>query len=216
MRATRGIRVSTGLLGLLAGLWALLVVGASLAQQAETLLTSQATVGGNAFTTAACFAGNTGLLNPSANSADTGGNGNGYETNPTNAYADGGGNATDAASNGDRHRYFNYGISIPAGCSIKGIEVRLDWWLGSTAGINSMSVALSWNGGTSWTAAKTDATETTVQHTTTLGSSVDTWSHSWATSEVTNGNFRVRLTDNTDGNGTFNLDWIPVEVYYGP
>ena len=47
------------------------------------------------------------------------------------------------------------------GCLISGIEVRLDWWLDRTTGTNSMSVELSWDGGASWTAMKTDTTETT-------------------------------------------------------
>ena len=118
---------------------------------------------------------------------------------------------------GDRHRYYDYAISIPSGCSIKGIEARLDWWLESTDGTNSMSVELSWDGGTSWTAAKTDTTETTSEHTATLGSSTDTWETSWTPENLSNAKFLVRLTSNsTDSLRDFYLDWVPVKVYYGP
>jgi hypothetical protein len=167
--------------------------------------------------TPTCVAGDTGYLNPSANAADTGGDGNGFEVNPTDAYADGGGYASNMAGAADRHRYYNYGISIPGGCSIKGIEVRLDWWLDGVSGTNSMSAALSWNTGTSWTAVKTDSTETTSEHTGILGGSADTWGRAWTAAQLSDANFRVRLTSNsTIGTRNFFLDWVPVRVYYGP
>lgn len=194
-----------------------LILAGAAVKHGEALFTSPANVPGNTFTTASCFSGDTGLLNPTAQSADASiGNGDGYELNPTNAFADGGGFATDAASGGDRHRFFNYGISIPAGCSIKGFVVRLDWWLNTTTGTNSMSVALSWNGGTTYTAVKTDAVTTTTEHTTLLGGSADTWGRAWTVAEISNANFRVRVTDNTTNSRSFMLDWVPVQVYYGP
>src|SRR5262249_44466487 len=82
-------------------------------------------------TTVASAAGNPGFLTPTAQAADSGGDNNGFESNPTNAFADGGGVATNNNGAGDRHRFFNYNISIPAGCTVRGIEVRLDWRLDS-------------------------------------------------------------------------------------
>jgi hypothetical protein len=173
--------------------------------------------------TSACTAGDTGYLNPSANAADTGGDGNGFEVNPTDAYADGGGYASDinngTGSSSDRHRYYNYGISIPSGCSVKGIEVDLDWTLDSASGTNSMSAALSWDAATSWTATKTDSTETVLPafHTAVLGGGTDTWGRSWTTAELSNATFLVRLTMNSSNRQRdFYLDWVPVRVYYGP
>jgi hypothetical protein len=55
MRATRGIRASKSLFWLLATLWALLVVGAVATQPAGARFTSQATVSGNTFGTAASW-----------------------------------------------------------------------------------------------------------------------------------------------------------------
>ena len=178
--------------------------------------TATATATPTATPTPSCTAGNTGLLDPSAQAADTGGNGNGFELNPTNAFADGAGYATNIGNTGDRHRIYDYGIVIPAGCSVKGIEVRADWWLDNAAGTNSMSVELSWDGGNSWTAAKTDALETTTEHTALLGGSADTWGRTWTVAETTNANFRVRVTCNSTNARGFLLDWIPVTVYYGP
>jgi hypothetical protein len=201
-----------------------LVLAPALSQAALALFTGQATVPDNNFSTAAsfdCTAGNTGLLNPTAEAADTGGDGDGFERDPTFAFADDANFAENRNGRGDRHRYYNYGISIPAGCStIQGIDVRLDWWLDSTNAISSMGVELSWDGGTSWTAAKTDTVESNTEHTTVLGGSADTWDRTWAVSELSDANFRVRVTSNSSGGGSnardFFLDWVPVKVHYGP
>ncbi len=199
----------------LAGL--VLVLGAALAQGGLAVFTGQASVAGNTISTVACFPGDTGLLDPAADAADTGGDGDGFESNPTNAFADAGGNATNTDGAADRHRFYNYGISIGSSCSITGIEVRLDWWLDSTAGVSSMSVEVSWDGGTTWTSAKTDTVESTTEHTATLGGSSDTWVRTWAVSEFSDANFRARLTSNSDDVlRDFLLDWVPVTVYYGP
>jgi hypothetical protein len=55
MRATQSIRTSKGLFWLLATLWAFLVLGAVAAQPAGARFTSQATVSGNTFGTAASW-----------------------------------------------------------------------------------------------------------------------------------------------------------------
>ena len=224
-------------------LWVALVtlgLGAALREPGSTaIFTHQAQNADNTFTTAAsfatatptptatstptatptpsCSAGDTGLLNPSAQAADTGGNGDGFEADPTYAFADDSSYALNANGPGDRHRYYDYSISIPSGCSIKGIEARLDWWLQSTTGTNSMSVELSWDGGNSWTAAKTDSTETTTEHTVVLGGSTDTWGRTWTSGELSNASFRARVTSISDQTWIdFYLDWAPVVAYYGP
>ena len=163
-----------------------------------------------------CTSGDTSFKSPAAQAADTGGNGDGFELDPTNAFADGGGNASNIGGDGDRHRYHDYGFSIKNSCAISGIEVRLDWWLDSLGGSNSMDVELSWDGGASWTAAKTDIVESTTEHTTILGSSSDTWGRAWAATEFTDASFRARLTTNGVGGRNYFLDWVPVKVYYVP
>lgn len=164
--------------------------------------------------------GNTGNISPTAQAATTGGDGNGYETNPTNAYADGGGYASNANGAGDRHIYSGYGITLPPGATITGIATRLDWWVESTSGNNSMSIELSWNGGTNWTSAKSATNESTnPSNSETEGGSSDTWGRSWAADDFSSANFRVRVTANCNNSGScssrdFYLDWIPVTVYY--
>jgi len=162
------------------------------------------------------LAADTGWENPSANAADTGGDGDGFERNPANAYADGPGVAENRDGRGDRHRYYSYGFSIPANATINGIAVRLDWYLDDHAGTSSMGVELSWDGGSSWTTAKTDWTEPESEHTTTLGGATDTWDHGWTVAQI-NYNFVVRLACSSDRHDRdFFLDWVPVKVYYTP
>ncbi len=153
----------------------------------------------------------TGWRSPTANQAD----GTGF-TNPTNAYADGGGYASATFSNGTRrHRYYNYGLSVPAEAVTVGIEVRLDWWLSATDGTNYMAVDLSWNGGSNWTSAKQTTSEPTSQQSVVLGGAADNWGRNWTPEDFSNNNFRVRATAYTNRtNRTFNLDWIPVRVTY--
>ncbi len=80
-----------------------------------------------------------------------------------------------------------------------------------------MDVELSWDGGTTWTAAKTDSQETTTEHTVILGGSVDGWGRTWSVGEVSDANFRVRLTSNSSSSQRdFFLDWVPVKVHYTP
>ncbi|MBN1935987.1 MAG: Ig-like domain repeat protein [Anaerolineae bacterium] len=169
------------------------------------------------------WAANTGWRSPTANAADFGGDGDGFERNPTNAYGDGGGNA-ESRNNGvfagdktERHRYYNYGLNVPTGATIYGIEVRLDWWLDSTGDTNTMGVELSWDGGSNWTSAKTDSQETTSQHTVILGSTTDTWGRTWSPSDFSDANFRVRIlnySSNAFGSRDFYLDWAAVRVTY--
>lgn len=164
------------------------------------------------------FAANTGFLNPSAQSVDTGGDNNGFEVNPTGAFANNSSFARNMNGAADRHRYYNYGISVPAGSFVNGIEVRLDWWLDSKSGTNSMSVELSWNGGSSWTTAKTNSSETTADtNNKILGSATDDWGHNWTASELGGTNFRVRLRSNSSSSSRdFFLDWVAVKVNYTP
>lgn len=168
---------------------------------------------------------NTGFLNPSANAAQTGGDGNGYQTSPSNAYLDDGlfavdtnsGNGTSSSCTGttkDKHRYYNYGINIP-GSTILGIEVRLDAKVESASSAPKLCVQLSWNGGSSWTTAKQTGTLTTTEQSYLLGGASDTWGRAWTLSQLSNANFRVRVIDvSTSTSRDFSLDWITVRITY--
>ena len=210
---------SASLILLLTGL--AIVVAAALADDGLALFTSQPNIAGNAFDTDDCFPNNnTGFRDPSAEAAI---GGDGFEVNPTNAFADGGTDPNYKAENIDgadeKHFYYDYGISIDSSCVIAGIELRLDWWLNDLGGTSEINVRLSWDAGTSFTTSRIDNVETTSEHTAVLGSPTDTWDRTWSPTELTNANFRVRLSTECVGscNGrNFFLDWVPVKVYYGP
>ncbi|HSB02372.1 MAG TPA: hypothetical protein VLE49_17100 [Anaerolineales bacterium] len=168
---------------------------------------------------------NTGFLIASANAAQTGGDNNGYQTNPTNAYVNdsvfavdtNSGNGTSSSCTNarkDKHQFYNYGINVP-GSTVLGIEVRIDARVDSTAGSPKLCIQLSWNGGSSWTAAKSTGTLTTSEQSYILGSPSDTWGHTWTLSQLSNANFRVRIIDvATSTARDFSLDWITVRVTY--
>ncbi|HLF27349.1 MAG TPA: glycoside hydrolase family 6 protein [Anaerolineae bacterium] len=170
---------------------------------------------------------NTGWVSPSNQASQTGGDGNGFQTSPTGAFADGGtaiatdtnsgtNTNTSCANTGkDRHAYFAYPLSIPGGSTITGIEVRLDARVDSATGTRQMCVEVSWNNGATWTAVKTTAALSTTEASYILGSAADTWGRAWTTGELTSANFRVRITNVSNSTSRdFFLDWAPVRVTY--
>ncbi|HEY3158387.1 MAG TPA: hypothetical protein VGJ78_05450 [Vicinamibacterales bacterium] len=175
---------------------------------------------------AAAAASNTGLLSPTANAPDSAGDGNGFEVNPGNAMADDSLNAVDTNSGTasstsctstarDKHRFLNYGITLPSGATVKGIEVRLDSRVDDTAGSPRMCVELSWDGGNSWTAPIATSTLSTSMRSRTLGGAANTWGRSWTPAELSNANFRVRITDVANSTSRdFTLDWAAVRISY--
>lgn len=173
---------------------------------------------------------NTGLLSPTAQAPVTSSSGdnNGYQTNPANVFANDGLFAVDTNSGTssstsctsirkDRHIFSNYGINIPSGATITGIEVRADGRADSTSGAPRFCVQISWDGGVTWTTAKTTSTLTTSEATYMLGNAGDLWGRSWSLSDFSNANFRVRITDvSSSTSRDFSLDWLAVQVTYIP
>jgi hypothetical protein len=185
--------------------------------QFTTLTVTQASAGGGA----------PGFFSPSGQASDTGGDGNGFDANPTNSYGDDAAFAADmnsgtstgtscTDSGKDRHRFYDFGFAVPAGSSIAGIELRLDARADSTSGTPRMCVQLSWNGGVSWTAAKTTSTLGTSMNTFTLGGAADTWGRAWTAADLSDPNFRVRVIDVASSTARdFFLEWISVKPYTG-
>jgi len=172
----------------------------------------------------------TGYIAPTAQAAVTSGAGdnNGYQTNPANALANDGLFATDTNSGTnnnssctnagkDKHIFSTFNFSGISG-AILGIQVRLDARADSSSNNPKMCVEISWNGGTSWTAAKQTTNLTSSEVTYTLGGTADTWGRSpWTLTDFSNDNFRIRVT-NVAGNGNrdFFLDYVAVNVTYQP
>jgi len=170
------------------------------------------------FTSFGVSADDTGWKHPASDNATGDGSGaNGFEITPQYAYTDDNLSAENHGGLGDSHLFYNFGLPVPLDATVKGIQVRLDWSLDGDAGINSMKVELSWNGGSNWTSPISDDIETTVEHTAYLGDSASDWGHSWTPNEFANDNLRVRITCNSDtADRIFYLEYISVIVYYAP
>jgi hypothetical protein len=165
-----------------------------------------------------------------SNAADTGGNGDGYEGTPSNACAADGSVATDAntgtvghstsctnAAN-DRHRFWGYAFGLPGTVtSVDGITVRADVGMNNNGGTSVFCIELSWDGGTSWTVAKSFTLSGTSVATYSLGSSSDIWGHTWTAAQLGTSSFRVRVTDATSqANKMYRLDYLAVTIQYTP
>lgn len=112
------------------------------------------------------------------------------------------------------HDYWGYGINLPPGVRVTGIEVRLDaWhWRFGWEWESYLWVELSWDGGESWTSTGYGTGRLPLQETTfVLGGSSDLWGRpEWRPNELNDQNFRVRIF----GIGSARLDWVAVRVYY--
>ena len=115
----------------------------------------------------------------------------------------------------DKHLFYGFGVNLPGGATVQGIEVRLDGKVDSASGSPKFCVQLSWNGGTTWTAAKSTATLSTAELTYMLGSSTDTWGRTWAASDFLSTNLRVQVSDIASSTARdFSLDWVALRVTY--
>jgi hypothetical protein len=151
---------------------------------------------------------------------------NGYQTSPWNLCASDNqyGIDTDSGTNTstncedmgkDRHIFQNFNVSIPAGSVIEGIEVRLDGLVDSTFGAPHFCVHLSGDGLGSWTTPKTSTALGTSEATFTLGGSSDLWGDAWTTTNLSNANFRVVVTDVAASTARdFRLDHVAVRITY--
>jgi len=87
----------------------------------------------------------------------------------------------------------------------------------STTGAPKICVQLSWDGGATWTPAKSTATLSTRETTYILGGVVDTWGRTWSSGDLSDANFRVRVADVASSTTRdFSLDWVAVRVRYQP
>jgi glucose/arabinose dehydrogenase len=90
----------------------------------------------------------------------------------------------------------NFNLALPLSTTnVAGLEVLLNLKVMSLASAPQISVELSWDGGISWTPAKSPPAPTTTEQMFIVGSATDLWGRAgWTTSELTNTNFRVRVT----------------------
>ena len=171
---------------------------------------------------AVCTAG---FNNPTANAADTGGDGDGYGSNPTKAYTINNSYALDKDSGKttvtscgdagkDRHRFSGYGFNLPPGASIEGIELQLMAKVDDTPGDPRICAEFSWNGGANWTSAVQSNVLSKTNKSYILGSPTNTWGRTWTAADFnSNTKFQVRLTNvASDILRDFSLDYVGVKV----
>ena len=134
-------------------------------------------------------------------------------TNPTYAYTSDNNYASQGGAN-LLQDYYNFTFGVSSGATIDGIEAT---WEGEQSGPytgNMMDVDISWNGGATYTSAKTIVDNSgSGDITVTLGSSSDTWGRSWSDTDFSNTNFRIR-GKNIHASGPWVVDHIQVKVYY--
>jgi hypothetical protein len=161
------------------------------------------------------FAGDTGPLSPTHAAVA------GDFTNADRGLSDDGQFATATTTTADpdkQHVYQGYfaNFALPSGAKITGIAVLADLKVSSTAGVPTISIALSWDGGLTYTAPPLSAPITSTSETMiTLGGPTANWGNSdWTVDELSNGKFSVMVRFSGPNGTIFSLDWLPVIIYY--
>ena len=115
-------------------------------------------------------------------------------------------------ADGDDVEYDEFGLSIPSGAIINGIEVALE---GNRSSSRTLLITLSWDNAASFTASKVVAFPSDDDSTVVIGGASDTWGHAWASNEFSDANFQVRVDEGGES-GNVKLDQIQVKVHFIP
>jgi uncharacterized repeat protein (TIGR02543 family) len=134
---------------------------------------------------------------------------------PDNAYTNGAGQAH-GEIDPSAQIYKNYNFSVPAGNQVSQVKVEVDAKTNQIVTLGSyFEVSLSWDGGTSWTGSKNCGLVTSAPAMYTCNVGAPLWSRTWAPSELSNSNFRVKVVAHvieTGSGASIDLDWVPVTV----
>ena len=131
-------------------------------------------------------------------------------TNPTNAYRSDNDYAT-TNSNEAMGQYSGYDTEGLTGCTIVSVELGVEAF--SSVSSASISVSVSWDGGTSWAQEQSVNLPTTDPNTRTWKDF--TGATAWNPSKLSNTNFRARVKAMFGGTlGTISLDCIPIRVVF--
>jgi hypothetical protein len=126
--------------------------------------------------------------------------------------------ATCGSAIADSHTFGGFGVSLPFGSTVEGIEVSVSARADSANNSPQMCVQLSWDGGLSWsspTALTPILSNSFAAYT--LGSSTDTWGHAWLLGELQDSLLLLRVTDvAAKKDRDFYLDDLAVQVWYTP
>ena len=146
-------------------------------------------------------------------------------TTPTQAYTFNAPSGTAYATNntGATQQYTNFGLTVPGGDSVDGIDVRVRAHSTDATGCR-LAVSLSWNNGGNWTGdrfAALTATDPASPYVST-GGATQLWGRTWTTADLANGQLRIRVRDDDpdpasnaicDNAATTSLDAFDVTVY---
>lgn len=170
---------------------------------------------------------NTGSTNPWAQTELDAGNG--WEVNPEYAFVNDTASAWNFNGEGHRHRYYNYGFTLPPTAIVDGIQVRADWRVDAvTSDQPRLAVDLSWDGGTSWTMGMNTGLkytpcglqcESASEVSAFLGGSSDKWGRTaWSATDLTNGKFVLRVMADcylaSCSTRDWAIDWLAVTVWW--
>ena len=131
--------------------------------------------------------------------------------------------ARPASGNSLSQGYQTFGLGVPKGSIVDGIEVAIKAKSTDSSGC-TLDVRLSGNGGSTLRTKTINLTDSDVTPFT-LGSNSDTWGQVWDPTQTINANFQVILRANDSGNGcndadaanneaTTSVDYFTVTVYY--
>jgi hypothetical protein len=159
--------------------------------------------------------GNTGWLTPTTVPS-------GDWVSAANAYASDNQYATQNSDVTPYQAYGGFGVTIPAGATVEGIEVQVEARSTDSGGCR-LGVELSWDGsavtGSGWTNLGDWASLNGSDNSYTIGGSNEDWGRTWTPAQLDNTNFRVRVRYWDPGSGctdgsTTRLDRVRVRVHY--
>ena len=108
--------------------------------------------------------------------------------------------------------WYNFTFNIPHGATINGIQIEIE---ASYSNPVTGSVALSWDGGNTYTSSEIKSwNDAGDNNETFVGSPTEVWGRTWSSEELNNNNFRVRIQRSSQATGTLAVDCISVKVYY--
>ncbi|MCI0596297.1 MAG: hypothetical protein L0Z48_07115 [candidate division Zixibacteria bacterium] len=148
----------------------------------------------------------------------------GQFTNPGNVVSSNDSRAVEGTVN-DTMACWDFSFNLPADAqSVNGLFIEAEGRLlesppqggGSTA---DLQIRLSWNGGSSWTSAKTeDYTEGEGEFYHGLGGAADLWGRSWTVTETNNTNFRISLKYSREdiSQDQIEIDHVRAKIFYTP
>jgi hypothetical protein len=137
-------------------------------------------------------------------------------TDPTNAYSSNDSDATEA-TNGEAQDYGDFGFSIPAGDTIRGIMVRIEANAGTNGRWDELGVEVSNDNGATWSSRISFVRFfSTTDDYRVAGHGRYLWGLSWTPTDVSDTDFRVRLTliNKEFGSNAIGVDHVSVKVFH--